>query len=536
MLSVLELVSKFFGFWSLGLSLALFIPELVEVLRERPNQLRGDTFGFYVSWLAGDAGQLFGLFYGGGLFTQKILMCCIAAFEVTLLSCMLLFAGIFTYRPCRHARKPAIMSSIAAAHTHEHIDWRPGWASMPRELLALFQLEKKQLTGTRKWLVTYSDWVLTFFTILIMSIVWLVTSYLPRESLEPDHESSMPTDTRTWVAWVVSWAGCVFWIGPRFYNIWDSKKRNEPEGITTASVLMGYASHSCDLIRLWYKRQFKDTTPIPKNIADGPETADGKHFVRHPEDRRRASSHNHPASSSEGEKSSPVASNSDSTDEETRRRQHQILATHMPPIPFDPRFSKKHPVNRERQDNARHLRLYEFEQRRDRLLERLKELKALQRESLKEEKAFADQARHGLPDYERHKLEQPLEEREKEEDKLQARIDSAFAAVPKNEKERQALLKYGINELLAEEDAVEHSNVAGDLHRLRRARHGHADSLKNRFGALDDSDFSSDALQLSDPTASGSDSSARKGLRHYAGRVRQAAKRSSRKEKKSGGA
>ncbi|GAA6009861.1 hypothetical protein JCM10207_002137 [Rhodosporidiobolus poonsookiae] len=553
-LTTAELVSKFFGWWSLGLSWILFVPEIWHLMWTRPTRLAPDVFGFYVAWLIGDGGQLFGLYYGEGLLTQKVLAIGIASFEIVILIFSMLFAGIFVCKPCRQPRRAGLMASAAATHTHPDVRYEdalppPGYSRLPHEIAEMFGLDYKELKGWRKWLSKYFMLGLVLVTLLAMSIVWYIEDY-SNEHAEADPVSKAPSTGKAWTAWAVAWIGFICWVGPRIYNIIRSVKRTEAEGITLAAVGMGGGGHVCNVIaiflinndggaimgqapylatalccvsidigRVFLKRSMKGKDPtVPP--ADDPKSADGKWVERR---RLSASSDGGHLSSDAGRHSSHAGQHSSSDGEhlspsEIQRRQHHWLTAFIPTT-FDARFPKDHPVNVARVRTANEVKLWEFSKRckeLDRLLELLKEH---QRQSIPAEEAFAHNSHHAEP-HERHRLELPLDKRFQEEAILQGKIDALFAGIPRdNHKQRDALVKCGINKLLQED-----RNLSRELQTLRDQRHGHKDSSRKMYGRLDDSDFSPADLSLSDPAMSssdderkGSDSSLTRGLRKVRG-------------------
>ncbi|GAA6009851.1 hypothetical protein JCM10207_002132 [Rhodosporidiobolus poonsookiae] len=572
-LTGLELASKFLGWWSLGLSWTLFIPEIWHLMWTRPTRLAPDVFGFYVAWLIGDGGQLLGLYLGEGLLTQKILAIGIASFEIVILIFSMLFAGIFVCKPCRQPRRAGLMASAAATHTHPDVRYEdalppPGYSRLPHEIAEMFGLDYKELKGWRKWLSKLFMPGLVLASVVAMTIVWYIEAF-SNEHAEADPVSSKPSTGTAWAAWAVSWLGFVCWVGPRIFNIIRSRKRNEAEGITLPAVMIGGGGHTCnilsillinhdggaliaqaafiltslfcvviDVYRVFLKRSMKGKDPtVPP--ADDPKSADGKWVERR---RLSASSDGGHLSSDAGRHSSHAGQHFSSDGEhlspsEIQRRQHHWLTAFIPTT-FDARFPKDHPVNVARVRTANKVKLWEFNKRckeLDRLLELLKEH---QRQSIPAEEAFAHDSRHAEP-HERHRLELPLDKRFQEEAILQGKIDALFAGIPRdNHKQRDTLVKCGINKLLQED-----RNLSRELQTLRDQRHGHKDSSRKMYGRLVDSDFSPADLSLSDPAMSsydderkGSDSSLTRGLRQTAGRVRGIAKRSTRKEKKSDGA
>ncbi|GAA5913217.1 hypothetical protein JCM5296_006856 [Sporobolomyces johnsonii] len=111
----------------------------------------------------------------------------------------------------------------------------------------------KKKTGSKKRTWTKTE-IVTIAVIggflSIMLIVWAVVDFIPRKTSKPDPLSKMPISTTTWVAYVVAWAGVPCWVGPRLMNIHKSLKDDEPEGITTESVILGDASHFSNIISI----------------------------------------------------------------------------------------------------------------------------------------------------------------------------------------------------------------------------------------------------------------------------------------------
>ncbi|GAA5873171.1 hypothetical protein JCM1840_005591 [Sporobolomyces johnsonii] len=221
MLTTLELASKLFGWLS----------------------LRRDTFVFYCLWLVGDAGQLIGLYLGSGLLTQQILDWSLVAFELIMVSSLGFFALKARYR---------VYKGLQSGQSPFGTSSPPFGSLRMREVLRSGKSPKKK-TGSKKrtWTKTEIFAIAVIVGILSgMIIVWVFVDFIPRKTAKPDPLSKMPTSTTTWVAYVVAWAGVPCWVGPRLMNIHKSLKDDEPEGITTESVILGDASHFSNIISI----------------------------------------------------------------------------------------------------------------------------------------------------------------------------------------------------------------------------------------------------------------------------------------------
>ncbi|GAA5873035.1 hypothetical protein JCM8547_000012 [Rhodosporidiobolus lusitaniae] len=258
MLTAIELASKLAGWFSLALSIILFLPEIVETLTKRPKELRVDTFVFYWSWLVGDGGQLIGLFLGGGLLTQKVLTISIAIADIIMIFLLSLFAGVFVCRPCRQRKTISALVASTSIPSHAHYAMTPpGWVSLGDELEDIFHrhgkheyVDEEEQEKRRKKKSRMIQVGVLVIGLIVMFILWLALDFLPRETAEPDPVSSMPDDTIGTIAYAASWAGVPCWVGPRLLNIYRSRKWKEPEGITVDAVAIGSASHFCNCIAI----------------------------------------------------------------------------------------------------------------------------------------------------------------------------------------------------------------------------------------------------------------------------------------------
>ncbi|BGP21106.1 hypothetical protein JCM10213v2_009286 [Rhodosporidiobolus nylandii] len=268
-LSWWEVSSKLFGWWSLGLAAILFFPEIWETVRTRPKKIRPDTYGFYWSWLIGDGGQIIGLYLAGGLITQKALTWTICVADVIMIFLLSLFSGMFVCRPCRNRTKRnrtemktvrllGLSTSVAPVYEMPP----PGWTDVGGEIVKSFPHRKKwtqKRNETVVKLARHLNSIVVGITLLIMTGLWIGLDVVPRKTADPDPVSHPPEGQTEIIAYVLSWAGLPCWLGPRVYNVYRSKSIGLQEGITTSAVVIGAASHICNIVSIVLVNHTGDT-------------------------------------------------------------------------------------------------------------------------------------------------------------------------------------------------------------------------------------------------------------------------------------
>ncbi|GAA5991456.1 hypothetical protein JCM11641_005211 [Rhodosporidiobolus odoratus] len=479
-LSTLELVSKLFGWWSMGLAIVLFLPEIIEAVTKRPKERpqpgyfpqsstyvdvlcglvlhAGDRVGWFERpqlsrdqvlnllssppkqwlWLAGDGGQLIGLYLANGLETQKALCWSIASADIIMIFLLSTFAGLFVCRPCRTAREKKrkirhegaekrvishlVAQTLLAPDDPEPIKINaqlpPGYTTMGDQIARRF---KNGLAKARKQMVNVA---IVVVTLLVMSMVFLGKDYLFKDTKKPDPISHMPENQEEWIAYILSYAAI-----PRGINIYNSRKYRRPEGITTSAVIIGGLSHvaniasimtvnherdsviaqlpfvltavCCALIdcyRLILKNQLRDAVPKAKNPWKDPNwrqqqlKRQEKHrtLLPDPDHSSDFSESAHSASDSEDEvhHGGRHRYGESSSSEEDERDQRDRLRGMLPSLPYDKRFDKNHPANVARIKKNEERRAARDENRRHdaKEFERIKdEIESSQKSALKKE-------------------------------------------------------------------------------------------------------------------------------------------------------
>ncbi|GAA5992562.1 hypothetical protein JCM10908_002664 [Rhodotorula pacifica] len=251
-LSMNELLSGLFGFYSMGAAVCLFAPEFVDVWRHPMAEMDVARFAFFASWLVGDAAMLAGLLIVGEyIITQMVLYTVILTLEVALLLLMMWTVGDLCCgaRVKRHSDEP--LSHLMPA-VHGQLNMPPGDDTLEKRREARAKERGEPTLKERARRRATVQLIGTVVILVIFSLVWLVVDFLPREHKEPPPVSKMPdpsssTYTAEQVAYILAWVGFPCWTVPRLYCMFDSYRKRAKEGITVATIFLGVLAHGTNM-------------------------------------------------------------------------------------------------------------------------------------------------------------------------------------------------------------------------------------------------------------------------------------------------